>query len=188
MKPTNCTKHTNNRLGGGVFSATTAGIIVRGHRFKTTWLALSIRAFAALDQSQKSECAAVKREAEEDWGEREMRPRKLSPKFISTALLLIAVFQQHRRKAIGTMAITVSNRGAITERPMVAVRNIAPAVGTSTVMVPPTVTQNKHPNRHHSRRRPVSGDGSGTSITEFALPPLLRHLIPAAKLPELLSR
>jgi len=25
---------------------------------------------------------AVKREAEEDWGEREMRPRKLSPKFI----------------------------------------------------------------------------------------------------------
>src|SRR5262249_10552818 len=57
MKPTNCTKHTNNRLGGGVFSATTAGIIVRGHRFKTTWLALSIRAFAALDQSQKSEWA-----------------------------------------------------------------------------------------------------------------------------------
>jgi len=58
MKPTNCTKHTNNRLGGGVFSATTAGIIVRGHRFKTTWLALSIRAFAALDQSQKSESAS----------------------------------------------------------------------------------------------------------------------------------
>jgi len=131
---------------------------------------------------------AVKREAEEDWGEREMRPRKLSPKFISTALLLIAVFPQHRRKAVGTMAITVSNRGAITERPMVAVRNIAAAVGTSTVMVPPTVTQNKHRNRHHSRRRPVSGDGSGTSITGFALPPLLRHLIPAAKLPELLSR
>src|SRR5215831_16378580 len=56
---------------------------------------------------------AVKREAEEDWGEREMRPRKLSPKFISTALLLIAVFPQHRRKAIGTMAITVSNRGLL---------------------------------------------------------------------------
>jgi hypothetical protein len=66
------------------------------------------------------------------------------------------------------MAITVSNRGAITERPTVAVHNIAAAVGTSTVMVPPIVTQNKHRNRHHSRRRPVSGDGSGTGITGFA--------------------
>jgi hypothetical protein len=66
------------------------------------------------------------------------------------------------------MAITVSNRGAITERLTVAVHNIAAAVGTSTVTVPPIVTQNKHRNRHHSRRRPVSGDGSGTGITGFA--------------------
>jgi hypothetical protein len=49
-------------------------------------------------------------------------------------------------------------------RPTVAVHNIAAAVGTSTVMVPPTVTQNKHRNRRHSRRRPVSGDGSGPGI------------------------
>src|SRR5689334_9202574 len=88
------------------------------------------------------------------------------------------------------MAITVSNRGAITERPTVAVHNIAAAAGTSTVMVPPTVTQNKHRNRHHSRRRPVSGDGSGTGITGFA--PASKHKrrwrhpnARIAKLPEL---
>jgi hypothetical protein len=44
---------------------------------------------------------------------------------------------------------------------------MAAAVGTSTVMVPPTVTQNKHRNRHHSRRRTVSGDRSGTGIPVF---------------------
>ena len=53
-----------------------------------------------------------------------------------------------------------------------AVHNIAAAVGTSTVMVPPTVTQNKHRN-HHSRRPPVSGDGSGTGITGFV--PVSEH-------------
>ena len=66
------------------------------------------------------------------------------------------------------MAITVSNRGAITELPTVAVHNMAAAVGISTVMVPPTVTLNKHRNRRHSRRRTVSGNGSGTGITWFA--------------------
>ena len=66
------------------------------------------------------------------------------------------------------MAITVSNRGAITELPTVAVHNMAAAVGISTVMVPPTVTLNKHRNRRHSRRRTVSGNGSGRGITWFA--------------------
>jgi hypothetical protein len=61
------------------------------------------------------------------------------------------------------MAITVSNREAITARHMVAVRNMAVAAGTSTDMVPPIVTQNKH----RLRRRPASGDGSGTDITGF---------------------
>ena len=80
----------------------------------------------------------------------------------------LALLRRHQRKAIGTVAITLSNRGAITALRMMPVRNIAAAVATSTVMVPPTVTQNKHPNRHHSRRRPASGDGSGTGITGFA--------------------
>jgi hypothetical protein len=66
------------------------------------------------------------------------------------------------------MAITVSNRGAITERPTVAVHNMAAAVGTSTVMVPPIVTQNKHRSR-----RSASGDGSGTGITGFV--PVSEH-------------
>jgi hypothetical protein len=61
------------------------------------------------------------------------------------------------------MAITLSNRGAITARPMMAVRNMAVAAGTSTDMAPPIVTENKH-----RRRRPASGDGSGTGITGFA--------------------
>jgi hypothetical protein len=46
---------------------------------------------------------------------------------------------------------------------MMAVRNMAAAAGTSTDMVPPIVTENKH-----RRRRPASGDGFGTGITGFA--------------------
>jgi hypothetical protein len=80
----------------------------------------------------------------------------------------LALLRRHQRKAIGTVAITLSNRGAITALRMMPVRNIAAAAAISTVMVPPTVTQSKHPNRHHSRRRPASGDGSGTGITGFA--------------------
>lgn len=66
------------------------------------------------------------------------------------------------------MAITVSNRGAITERPTVAVHNIAAAAGISTDTVPPIVTQNKHRSR-----RPASGDGSGTGIPGFV--PVSEH-------------
>ena len=92
--------------------------------------------------------------------------------YLRNVLLLsyyfLALLRRHQRKAIGTVAITLSNRGAITALRMMPVRNIAAAAATSTVMVPPTVTQNKHRNRHHSRRRPVSGDGSGTGITGFA--------------------
>jgi len=64
------------------------------------------------------------------------------------------------------MAITVSNRGAITERRMMVVRNMAAAAETNTDMVPPIATGNKHrPGQSH---RPASGDGSGTGITGFA--------------------
>jgi hypothetical protein len=57
---------------------------------------------------------------------------------------------------------------------MVAVRNMAAAAGTSTDTVLPIVTRNKHrPGRFQSRRRPVSGDGSGTGITGFA--PAFEH-------------
>src|SRR5579859_7435706 len=64
------------------------------------------------------------------------------------------------------MAITVSNRGAITERPMVVVLSMAAAAVTSTDMVLPKATQNKHRSPHH--RGPASGDGSGTGDTGFA--------------------
>jgi hypothetical protein len=57
------------------------------------------------------------------------------------------------------MAITLSNREAITARLMAAVRNTAAAAGISTDMVPPIVTQNKHRSRYH---RPAFGDGCGT--------------------------
>jgi len=43
---------------------------------------------------------------------------------------------------------------------------MAVAAGTSTVMVPPTVTRNKR--RRHFRRRLASGDGCGTAIIGFA--------------------
>ena len=83
--------------------------------------------------------------------------------YLRNVLLLsyyfLALLRRHQRKAIGTVAITLSNRGAITALRMMPVRNIAAAAAISTVMVPPTVTQNKHPNRHHSRRRPASGTG-----------------------------
>ena len=49
---------------------------------------------------------------------------------------------------------------------MVAVRSGAAAVETSTDMVPPTATQNKHQSRYH--RRPAFGDGYGTGIIGFA--------------------
>jgi len=74
------------------------------------------------------------------------------------------------------MAITLSNRGVITERPMVAVLSMAAAAATSTDMVPPIVMRDKHrpaphPRRgtgRHSRRCPASGDGFGMGITGFA--------------------
>ena len=89
-------------------------------------------------------------------------PMKPRAKFVTAALLLIGGASTHLRKATGIMAITLSNRGAITARHMMAVRNMAAAAGTSTDMVPPIVTENKH------RRRRASGDGSGTGITGFA--------------------
>ena len=49
---------------------------------------------------------------------------------------------------------------------MVAVRNGAAGVGTSTDMVPPTATQNKHQSRY--LRRPAFGDDCGTGIIGFA--------------------
>src|SRR5215469_11311951 len=64
------------------------------------------------------------------------------------------------------MVRAISNRGAITERPMVGVLSMAAAAETSTVTVPPIATGNKHrPGQSH---RPASGDGSGTGITGFA--------------------
>jgi hypothetical protein len=46
---------------------------------------------------------------------------------------------------------------------------MAVAAATSTDTVPPIVTRNKHrPGRFQSRRRPASGDGSGTGTTGFA--------------------
>src|SRR5262249_11229277 len=64
---------------------------------------------------------------------------------------------------------------------MAAARSMAAAAETSTDMVPPIVTRNKPrplarrrrltipgTGRHHSRRCPASGDGSGTGIIGFA--------------------
>ena len=51
------------------------------------------------------------------------------------------------------MAITVSNKGAITEHPMVVVLSMAAAAATSTDMVPLTVTENKHQSRHRRGNR-----------------------------------
>src|SRR5215470_95398 len=64
---------------------------------------------------------------------------------------------------------------------MAAARSMAAAAETSTDMVPPIVTRNKHrplarrrrltirgTGRHHSLRCPASGDGSGTGIIGFA--------------------
>src|SRR5690348_4105456 len=63
------------------------------------------------------------------------------------------------------MATTLSNRGAITERLMVVVLNMAAAAATSTGTVPPTVTENKRRSFH---LRPAFGDGCGTGIAGFA--------------------
>src|SRR5262249_10972724 len=73
------------------------------------------------------------------------------------------------------------SRGAITARHMAAARSMGAAAETSTDMVPPIVTRNKHrqlvrrrritipgTGRHHSRRRPASGDGSGTGLILFS--------------------
>src|SRR5262249_46167219 len=49
---------------------------------------------------------------------------------------------------------------------MVVVLGMQGAAGTSTDMVPPTVTENKHRSRRH--RRPAFGDGCGTGIIGFA--------------------
>src|SRR5215831_11699171 len=49
---------------------------------------------------------------------------------------------------------------------MVVVLSMAAAAATSTDMVPPTVTENKHRSRRH--RRPAFGDGCGTGIIGFA--------------------
>src|SRR5215472_12842609 len=48
---------------------------------------------------------------------------------------------------------------------MVVVLSMAAAAATSTDMVPPTVTENKHRSRRH---RPAFGDGCGTGIIGFA--------------------
>jgi len=56
--PTNCAEHTNNRLDGGVFSATTPGFSCKGDRLETAWLNLSTPPVATLGQGQEPERAS----------------------------------------------------------------------------------------------------------------------------------
>jgi hypothetical protein len=51
---------------------------------------------------------------------------------------------------------------------MMAALSMAVAAATSTVMVPPIVTGNKHRQGRFQLRRPASFDGSGTDIIGFA--------------------
>jgi len=65
---------------------------------------------------------------------------KPSTKFVTAALLLIACASTASAQSCWNYSECVSNRGAITERHMAVVRNMAAEEETSTDMVPPIVT------------------------------------------------